>query len=364
MENLRDWLALIHVSGIGPVQQNRLLTRYGSPQSVFELAPSDHELSESIRKNLKKPDWESVERSLQWLNGDHCHLVTQHDKTYPRLLLQLNDAPPLLFVMGNTSLLNSPQIAMVGSRNPTRSGAETAHEFGRFLGSAGLTVTSGLALGIDAQSHIGALDGGGDTIAVLGTGADRIYPASHHQLAHRIVDSGSTILSEFAPGTPPLPGNFPKRNRIISGMSMGTIVVEAALKSGSLITARLAGEQGREVYAIPGSIHNPLARGCHQLIRQGAKLVESGRDILEELAPQLQQRIDETPENEEIKANDSMDLEYRELLKNIGDEATSVDQVVEHSGLSADVVSSMLLMLELQGYVTMGPGGYVRTSKR
>ncbi len=365
MENLRLWLALIHLSGIGPVQQNRLLIRYGDPKRIFEKAPADPELSESIRKSLKNPDWEGVERSLLWLEKERCQLITLQDDLYPRLLRQLADAPVVLFVMGNHQLLNTPQIAMVGSRNPTRSGAETAHEFGRFLASAGLTVISGLALGVDAQSHIGALDGGGDTIAVLGTGADRIYPASHHALAHRIVDSGSTIISEFSPGTPPLPGNFPKRNRIISGMSMGTVVVEAALKSGSLITARLAGEQGREVYAIPGSIHNPLARGCHQLIRQGAKLVESGSDILEELAPQLQQRINETDQSsEEIKGYESLDLEYSELLQNIGDEATTVDQIIERSGLTADVVSSMLLMLELQGYVTMEPGGYVRTSKR
>ncbi len=363
-DDLRLWLALTNLKGVGSVKQNRLLIRYGSPENIFNQAPADLELSESIRNALKTPDWESVDNALKWLEPEGNTIITQQDRVYPDLLRELNDAPALLFVIGNVSVLNSPQIAMVGSRNPTHIGAETAHEFGRFIGSSGITVTSGLALGIDTKSHQGAMDGGGETIAVLGTGPDRIYPASNHRLAHQIVDGGGAIVSDYMPGTPPLAPNFPRRNRIISGMSLGTLVVEAAVKSGSLITARLASEQGREVYAIPGSIHNPLARGCHKLIRQGAKLVESGADILEELAPQLLQRLNEQPSESTATDDSILDAEYRELIKCIGDEATPVDLIIERSGLTASVVSSMLLMLELQGYVTMSTGGYALTSKR
>ena len=267
----------------------------------------------------------------------------------------------MLFARGDVALLQNPQLAIVGSRNPSVVGRETAQEFARTLAASGMTITSGLALGIDAASHQGALDGGGQTVAVFGTGLDRVYPAKNRALAHAIVEAGGVLLSEYPPGTEPLPGNFPRRNRIISGLSLGTLVVEAALRSGSLITARYAVEQGREVFAIPGSIHNPLARGCHQLIRQGAKLVEGARDILEELAPQLNAIL---AEPEPPEPSTGPDGEHRMLLACMGDGTSSVDQLVERSGLTADAVSSMLLLLELQGYVVSTAGGYALAGKR
>jgi len=212
------------------------------------------------------------------------HILTLHDPAYPALLKEIADPPPLLFVRGDPAVLSRPQLGIVGSRNPTPGGRSLAEDFARSLSRCGLVVTSGMALGIDAAGHRGALRGGGTTLAVAGTGPDRIYPARHRDLARAIVEQGA-IISEFAPGTPALPSNFPRRNRIISGLSLGVLVVEAACRSGSLITARLAAEQGREVFALPGSIHNPLARGCHHLIRQGAKLVEDIEDIVEELGP-------------------------------------------------------------------------------
>jgi DNA processing protein len=243
-------------------------------------------------------------------------------------------------------------------------GAETARDFARSLSRAGLVITSGLALGVDSASHQGALDGGGQTVAVFGTGLDRVYPARNRKLAHAIVEQGGALVSEYPPGMEPLPANFPRRNRIISGLSLGTLVVEAALRSGSLITARYAAEQGREVFAIPGSIHNPLARGCHRLIRQGAKLVETAQDIIEELAPQLRAALAEAGPDRGEAEQPGMDEEYRRLLECLDDGTSSVDQLVQRSGLTADAVSSMLLLLELQGYVVSTAGGYTLAGKR
>jgi DNA processing protein len=249
---------------------------------------------------------------------------------------------------------------MVGSRNPTTGGERTARDFARHLAGCGLAITSGLAVGVDAAAHQGALEAGGITLAVTGTGLDRVYPARHRELAHRIAERGA-LVSEFPPGTPPLAGNFPRRNRIISGLSVGTLVVEAALKSGSLITARLAVEQGREVFAIPGSIHNPLARGCHALIRQGAKLVETADDIAEELAAllgglSLEPVVDAGHADEGCHSLE--DPEYQRLLQAMGHDPVSVDQLVARTGFTAETVSSMLLLLELQGHVSSSPGGF------
>lgn len=254
---------------------------------------------------------------------------------------------------------------MVGSRNPSMSGSETAREFAYHLAASGLSITSGLAIGIDGASHAGALDANGITIAVTGTGLDRVYPASQHDLAHRIAEHGA-LVSEFPPQTPVRPGNFPRRNRIISGLCLGTLVVEAARQSGSLITARLATEQGREVFAIPGSIHNPLARGCHTLIRQGAKLVETANDVLEELAPLLRdlQPGPETCNKGHAVQQHELDQEYQLLLKCMGFDPAPIDLLIERSGLTAEVVSSMLILLELEGHVSSAPGGiYCRTGK-
>ena len=371
--NLRHWLALSHVPNLGPVRIHALLDVFESPTEILNAGKSvwiDAGLSEKLIQDLANPNWEKVEADLLWAQQDNAHILTLDDARYPDLLKSIADAPPILYVLGQVEILKLPQIAIVGSRNPTHGGKEIAHDFASYLVSMGLTVTSGMALGIDAAAHQGALDckaaNKGFTVAVTGTGLDRVYPSKNRELAHKIAESGA-LVSEYAPGTPPLPGNFPRRNRIISGLSMGTLVVEAALQSGSLITARLAGEQGREVFAIPGSIHHSLAKGCHVLIRQGAKLVESAEHIIEELggfAQMLQQTGQELPsselgsETEETSTILNVDDEYQQVLKCVDYEPTSVDKVVERSGLTADAVCSMLLVLELQGYITALSGGY------
>jgi DNA processing protein len=362
-QQLRNWLALLSVKGVGPVQFRELWQHYGELSQLFSKPPQY--LPESLQHALRHPDWSVVEQSLEWVQQSGCHIITLEDRAYPPLLKAIHDAPPLLFIRGEPAQLQNPQLAMVGSRNPSVVGRETAFDFARTLAGAGLVVSSGLAQGIDTASHEGALDSGGQTIAVFGTGLDRVYPARNRKLAHAIVEQGGALVSEYPPGVEPLAANFPRRNRIISGLSLGTLVVEAALRSGSLITARFASEQGREVFAIPGSIHNPLARGCHQLIRQGAKLVETAQDVLEELAPQLRAAIAEPPA-EETQADPvaELDEEYRQLLACLEQAPSSVDQIVQRSGLTADAVSSMLLLLELQGYVVSTAGGYALTGKR
>lgn len=364
-EVLRDWLALYFAPGVGAVGFRRLLEQAGSPTRLCQQPALCKGLDSRLRTYLNKPDWAAVDRSLAWARGKQCHILTLADPRYPALLAEIGDPPPLLFVRGSIEALANPQLAMVGSRNPSPLGRESAEAFARHLARAGLGICSGLALGIDAASHEGCLAGGGQTVAVSGTGLDRVYPARHRDLAHAIVEHGGALVSEFAPDTPPLPGNFPKRNRIISGLSLGTLVVEAALRSGSLITARSALEQGREVFAIPGSIHNPLARGCHRLIREGAKLVETAGDILEELAPQLRGLLAAAHEVQASAPTEAvLDAEYRQLLAYVGYEPTSVDTLVARSGLTAEAVSSMLLLLELEDYVASTDGGYLRTSKR
>jgi DNA processing protein len=365
-ETLRYWLALLHAPGVGAVRAQALLAQAGSIESLFHRPPSAA-LPDRLRRYLRAPDWEAVERDLAWQTEADCHILAFEDPRYPPQLRELSDPPIALFLRGDPQQLHNPQLAVVGSRNPSHIGKETAHDFSRTLAESGLVITSGLALGVDAAAHRGALAGGGQTIAVFGTGLDRVYPAAHRELAHAIVAQGGLLVSEYPPGTAPLAGNFPRRNRIISGLSLGTLVVEAALRSGSLITASLAVEQGREVFAIPGSIHNPLARGCHQLIRQGAKLVETAQDILEELAPQLKAAIT-MPDSGAAEASEDepeeLDEEYRRLLASLDAAPCSVDQLVARSGLTADAVSSMLLLLELQGYVVSTAGGYALAGKR
>ncbi len=363
-DKLRYWLALLHAPGVGVVRFSELLQQAGSPEQLFQN-PSLSNTSAELQAYLRNPDWARVEQDFAWLDQDECHILTLDEPAYPLLLRELYDAPPLLFVRGDPQQLHNPQLAVVGSRNPSVIGKETAYEFSRSLARAGMVITSGLALGVDAASHQGALDGEGHTIAVFGTGLDRVYPAHNRELAHAIVEAGGVLVSEYPPGTLPLPGNFPRRNRIISGLSLGTLVVEAALRSGSLITARLATEQGREVFAIPGSIHNPLARGCHRLIRDGAKLVETAQDILEELAPQLHAALEIPSEGEcNAPAGTPLNEDHQRLLASLGDAPSGVDQLVDRSGLTAEAVSSMLLLLELQGYVISTAGGYTLAGKR
>ena len=307
------------------------------------------------------------QRSKEWRQDPRHHVVQADDERFPQLLAEINNPPLLLYVDGNADFLHLPAIAIVGSRNPTKGGERNAFEFAQHLASAGFTIISGLAQGIDTAAHRGALAAGGQTIAFLGHGIDRIYPAANQALAEEIAASGA-LVSEFPLGTHPQKELFPQRNRLISGLSLGTLVVEAARRSGSLITARLAGEQGREVFALPGSIHNPMARGCHQLIRQGAKLVETGDDIIAELAPLAGQILQNTMES---RSNDSsvetghqdLDAEYVQLRSYIGHDPIGIDELALNSGLTIDQVSSMLLILELHGEIEPLSGGrYVLTS--
>ena len=284
-ETLRHWLALIRAPQIGPATFFSLLNRFTEPEAVFTASRSSLEklgLRADTLAYINDPDWHQVDVDLAWLEQPGTEIILFNDNSYPPLLKTITDPPPLLFVIGDAAILKQKQLAMVGSRHPTPGGRETAHDFALHLATNGIVITSGLALGIDGASHEGALAAGGLTVAVAGNGLDRVYPARHRELAHRISENGA-LVSEFPPGTAPVASNFPRRNRIISGLSMGVLVVEAALHSGSLITARTAIEQGREVFAVPGSIHNPQAKGCNSLIRQGAKLVETATDIFEEL---------------------------------------------------------------------------------
>lgn len=357
------WIALQRVPGLGPITFARLLEQYGSPETILRNPEQLSGLSEQVMAGIRQPDWAQVEADIIWLETDNRHLIRFDDPLYPPLLKEISDPPMLLYVQGDVSLLNQWQLAIVGSRSATPSGRNTAYDFARYLAAGGLTITSGLATGIDGAAHKGALTAEGKTLAVVATGLDRVYPARHRELAHQIADSGA-IVSEFPLGTSPRPELFPRRNRIISGLSLGTLIVEAARKSGSLITARMAMEQGREVFAIPGSIHNPLSRGCHQLIREGAKLVETADDILEELGALAGVGVSQ-PELEPEKAaaeEHIKDDDYRILFEYLGFDPIPIDELIENSGLTAEAVSSMLLLLELEGEVASLPGGrYVRT---
>lgn len=367
MNDIAYWLALYRAPGVGPTTFQALLNHFGSAQAVFESRQraSSGLLGKTSLDYLADPDWSVVEKDLAWLEEPDHHVLTLADPRYPTLLREIADPPPLLFVVGDPGVLSSMQLAIVGSRNPTPAGKETAEEFAAHLAGAGLVITSGLAVGIDAAAHRGALAARGATLAVTGTGLDRVYPARHRELAHQIAEQGGALVSEFVLGTPPLPDHFPRRNRIISGLCLGTLVVEAAVQSGSLITARAAAEQGREVFAIPGSIHSPLARGCHALIRQGAKLVETAQDILEELNPLARTVMAVAPAGEAGNDVGELDVETAKLFNCLGYEPSSVDVLIARSGLTPEKVSSILLMLELRGYVATMPGGlYTQRGKR
>ncbi len=313
-------------------------------------------LNEPVISAIKSLDWSQVEQDLDWAKQpQHC-VIRLTDPAYPPQLKEIDNPPPVLFVRGDPACLKQPQIAIVGSRNPSPQGVQTAQQFAHTLARYGFVITSGLALGIDAAAHQGALAATGHTIAVAGTGLDRVYPARHKQLATDILQHGA-IISEFPPGVSAKASNFPRRNRIISGLCLGLLVVEAAKQSGSLITARLALEQNREVFAIPGSIHNPLARGCNALIREGAKLVETTDDIFEELGEYNQQPGEESKKN--IKTG--LDPEQENLLNLVQFSPTTIDYLIEESGLSIEIISSILLVLELEGYIASQPGSsYIR----
>ena len=370
MDSTQICLRLALISGIGPTKAQRLLGHFDNPADLFALSVAqlrEAGLSQSQAEALKAgPDPAHLEAALSWAEVPGNHLLPITARTYPQTLHDLADPPPMLFVTGDVDVLHTAQLAIVGTRNPTPGAARTAREFAHALGTAGLTITSGLALGIDGESHRGALEARALTIAVMGTGPDRIYPASHRDLAHQIVDSGGVLVTEFAPGVGVHASQFPRRNRLISALSIGTLVVEAATKSGSLITARLSGELGREVLAIPGSIHNPLSRGCHRLIREGAKLVETATDVLEELGGRIGPLIipgEEPaipPETADVPAD--LDEDYQRLLACLDYAPTPIDQLVECCGLPAGAVASMLLSLELQGLAeSAGANRYIRS---
>lgn len=373
------WLILARVPGLHTGTLATLLARFESIGDALAAKPEELialGLTANAAQRLTQPDLRAIDADLRWLEPANRAFVSCQSPLYPPLLKQLQDAPIGLFVQGEAGLLALPQLAIVGSRNPTALGRETAHAFAAHLSNCGLTITSGLAIGIDAASHEGALRANGNTIAVCGTGLATVYPRANEPLAAAISERGA-LVSQFPPDTTPAKYLFALRNRIISGMSLGTLVVEAALHSGSLITARHAAEQGREVFAIPGSIHNTLAKGCHQLIRQGAKLVESADDILSELGPlvatlrpAMYQAIrssragqpQETTENTRISSN-SLDKDYKILLDALGFNPAGVDQLVSLTGRKAAEIASMLLILELEGHIESQPGGLFSRAK-
>jgi DNA processing protein len=348
---LAGWLQLTLTPGLGNAAIRSLLGHFGLPESV--LAASGRELERvagaaALQLRAEQPATD-VERALRWASEPGHAIVTLADAEYPKLLLEIPDPPVLLYATGRLELLSRPVLAIVGSRNATAQGERNAEQFARAFSAAGLTIVSGLALGIDAAAHRGALGAAGSTIAVLGTGVDVVYPRQNAELAAQIAESG-LLLSEFALGAAGAAHHFPRRNRLISGLARGCLVVEAALASGSLITARAAAEQGRDVFAVPGSIHSPLSKGCHALLKQGAKLVESAEDVLVELTGFRRTGFASTHAPEHREAEDP-------LLDHMGFDPVDVDSLCRRSGLPAERVCADLLRLELDGRVAALPGG-------
>jgi DNA processing protein len=375
-------LALNRVPGVGSLAFANLLEHFGTASDVFTARRQQLScvpgLSPDIIEHVCRGiEASNVEQDLLWLEQQPDHqIITLKQDGYPSMLAQIHRPPPVLFLKGDASFLQTIQLAIVGSRNPTPGGADNAREFARNLAATGLTITSGLAAGVDGAAHQGALDVNGSgaksgrqgrTIAVAATGLDRIYPSRHSKLAHEIAENG-LLVSEFPIGTEPLRGNFPRRNRLISGLSLGTLIVEAAVKSGSLITARYDKEQGREVFAIPGSIHSPLSRGCHWLIQQGAKLVETADDIAEELLPLLPSAAEEEPHSGSNGGTSSgmspvstLSKEEQDLLNAIGFDPVNLDILIARTGFMINDLSVLLSQLELQKLIDSLPGGrYIR----
>ncbi|MCF8163365.1 MAG: DNA-processing protein DprA [Polynucleobacter sp.] len=362
-EGLADWLRLMLTEGVGPQTARELLSHFGLPENIFGANYSalqkcvNEKLALTLSSAPDDPIREQIDTTLEWCKHPGNQVLTFADANYPSSLLTIADPPPVLYVKGRAELLNRKSIAMVGSRNATLQGIQNARRFAHVLSTAGLTVVSGLALGIDGAAHEGALSEittEGSTIAVTGTGLDLVYPAKHRELAHQIAVHGC-LVSEYPLGTPGIASNFPRRNRIISGLSQGVLVVEAAAQSGSLITARSALEQGRDVFAIPGSIHSPLSKGCHQLIRQGAKLVESAQDILEEIHVQnipLKEKF--SPPHVAINtAANSVNASAltNQLLHAAGHDPVSVDELAARTTMTMAEVQASLLELELEGRI-------------
>lgn len=355
MSNQRYFLALNRMNQIGPRTIAKLYQRWPDLSVLFSMSAASL-ITEGIPKRIADIittfDISKVEADLRWQDIPNHRILTWDERDYPYLLKEIYDPPPVLYAIGDLACLSRPTIAMVGTRNPTPTGQDTAKQMAYELAQHQMTIVSGLALGIDAAAHRGCLQAQGKTVAVMGTGIDCIYPLRHKKLAEEISATG-LLLSEFPLGTSPIAGHFPRRNRIISGLSLSILVVEAAIRSGSLVTARLALEQNRDVLAIPGSIHNPLARGCHHLLQQGAKLVTCCDDVLHEL------RIDYTRAAQE-ELPTMLATQDENLVKCIGFEVTSVDQIIERSGWNVEKVTCQLADLEIQGKVFAVPGGYVR----
>jgi DNA processing protein len=352
-----DWIALSLIPGLGGETFRLLLKEFGLPGNVFAAGSAAliKVVNPAVARAIAaRQSDEAVARALDWLAAPQNHLLTLADPDYPPQLLEIPDPPPLLYVKGRRELLAAPALAMVGSRNATPQGLSDAEQFAKTLSEAGLAIVSGMALGIDAAAHRGGLAGPGSSIAVLGTGLDIIYPARNKTVALALAKQG-VLISEFPLGTPAIAGNFPRRNRLISGLSLGCLVVEATLNSGSLITARLAAEQGREVFAIPGSIHSPFSKGCHQLIKQGAKLVESAVDVLEEL---------HWATTQPSSASGGLPPDPDPLLDAMGFDPVAFDTLSLRVGMPPDQLAGRLLSLELQGRVASLPGGlYQRVCK-
>jgi DNA processing protein len=348
-----QWISLGSIHGLGAQTFYQLLQRFGSTTAIY--AASHSQLREIVSDKIaieigKGFEVTAVQNAADWLNQTNNHLVTLADSEYPQALLEIADPPPFLYAKGELKLLNQPSIAIVGSRNASIQGEKNAEAFAHDISLQGLCIVSGMALGIDGAAHRGALKADGATIAVVGTGLDIVYPAKHRDLAHEIAKHG-LIISEFNLSTPSKPQNFPKRNRIISGLSLGCLVIEANLQSGSQITARLAAEQGREVFAIPGSIHSPMSKGCHQLIKQGAKLVDCIQDITDELS------INKTSTSHQSDGIQNERGASHPLLEIMGFDPISLENLVSLTDLTVSEVSSMLMLLELEGSIASLPGG-------
>jgi DNA processing protein len=361
-EALRHWLVLQLVPKMGVATFNKIAKHY--PLETFLNLPASQlaslKLNESQIKAIKSPNMRLIERFEHWHTLENQHILCLDDPRYPETLKHISCPPMLLFVKGDPAVLTTPQLAIIGSRDLTITGQDNAFNFAKKLALLGITITSGLAIGVDGFSHKGALAANGKTIAVLGTGVDQIYPKRHKSLAQQISTTGA-VISEFMPDQTARPENFPRRNRIIAGLSQGTLVIEAAIKSGSLITAKYAMEQDREVFAVPGSIQNPMSKGCHWLIKQGAKLVENTDDIIEEIEVFQRLLVKQANQNGQLESVKTTPIDKEEpLLKHIGYEATAVDCIAQRSLLPVHNILAQLLVMELAGLIAAVPGGYIR----
>ena len=359
------WIALIRTQGVGSITGQFLLKKFKSIEEIFST--SEKNLKEiGLRvgsiKNIINPSWNLIEKDILWLENKNHHLLTIQDDLYPALLKEIPNPPLAIFVKGDPKILSNSQIGIIGSRNPSWAGKGNAYNFAKYLVENNFTITSGFAYGIDTESHKSAIENNGKTIAIMGTGLNETYPKENEALAEKILDKGGSLVSEFGTDTKVKAKNFPKRNRIISGLSLGILVVEANIRSGSLITARAAIEQGREVFAIPGSIHSPLSKGCHYLIQQGAKLTEKGEDILEELYPlnSSNNLCDKKMRENKKKSKNTLDSDEEKLLDCVDFEVTSMDELKRRSAFSTSEIVRTTLLLELKGYIKSMYGGYVK----